>query len=210
MLNNYKERFNALNQREKILVTAAALMVTWGIWDKVVLQPLAIQQSQLEKSLSAIDQRIATQKLTALELENNTLEGGPKSSKTVLSDLKNQYSQLENQLSKEDKKFVPPKLMAKLLGDMLNQAPDLSLIKLETLPMIQLTQAKNTFPVYKHGLSISFTGNYFSTLQYLKNLESLPWHFYWENIDYQVKDHPQALTTFTIYTLSFEETWLGV
>lgn len=210
MLNNFEERFNALNQREKILVAAAALMVTWGFWDKVVLQPLAQKQSQLEKSLSAIDQRIETQKQTAFQLENNTLEGGTKSSKTVLSDLKNQYSQLENQLSKEDKKFVPPKLMAKLLGDMLNQAPDLSLIKLETLPMIQLTQAKNTFPVYKHGLSISFTGNYFSTLQYLKNLESLPWHFYWENIDYRVTDHPKALTSFTIYTLSFEETWLGV
>jgi MSHA biogenesis protein MshJ len=124
--------------------------------------------------------------------------------------LKIQYSQLENQLNKEDKKFVPPKLMAKLLGDMLNQAPELSLIKLETLPMIQLTQEKNTFPVYKHGLSITFTGNYFSTLHYLKSLESLPWHFYWETIDYQVKDHPEALTSFTIYTLSFEETWLGV
>jgi hypothetical protein len=77
MLNNYKERFNALNQREKILVVAAALMVTWGIWDKVVLQPLAQKQSQLERSLSDIDQRIATQKQTAIELENNTLKGGP-------------------------------------------------------------------------------------------------------------------------------------
>jgi MSHA biogenesis protein MshJ len=49
-----------------------------------------------------------------------------------------------------------------------------------------------------------------ATLRYLSVLESLPWHFIWDNIEYHVTDYPQAEITIRIYTLSFEEKWLDV
>jgi hypothetical protein len=33
---------------------------------------------------------------------------------------------------------------------------------------------------------------------------------FWDSIDYQVKNYPLAETTIRAYTLSFEESWLGV
>ena len=64
--------------------------------------------------------------------------------------------------------------------------------------------------LFKHALNITITGSYFETLDYLKSLESLAWHINWNSIDYQVDDYPLAITTFQIYTLSFEEQWLGL
>ena len=48
------------------------------------------------------------------------------------------------------------------------------------------------------------------TVNYLKSLESLPWRFSWDSVDYQVKQYPVAETTLRLYTLSFEENWLGL
>jgi len=111
-----------------------------------------------------------------------------------------------------DKSLVPPQLMAIALSDILNRNNQLSLIKLDTLPATALTESKQSQPntIYKHGLSITFSGSYLDTLNYLKALESLPWHFIWESIDYQVIDYPTAETTIRVYTLSFKESWLGV
>jgi MSHA biogenesis protein MshJ len=110
-----------------------------------------------------------------------------------------------------NKKFVPPSLMAKALNDMLKQNQQLTLIKLESLPTTTLLSSKlQLHPTYKHGLEITFTGNYSDTINYLKALEELPWAIVWENIDYQVKDYPKAEITIRLVTLSFDEGWLGV
>jgi MSHA biogenesis protein MshJ len=108
--------------------------------------------------------------------------------------------------------LVPPQLMSVALSDILNQNNHLTLIKLDTLPVTTLLESKTSQanPIYKHGLAITFAGSYLDTLNYLKALESLPWHFIWESIDFQVKNYPIAETTIKVYTLSFKEIWLGV
>jgi MSHA biogenesis protein MshJ len=102
--------------------------------------------------------------------------------------------------------------MAVALSDILNRNNQLTLIKLDTLPITTLLKSKQPQlnPIYKHGLTITFSGSYLDTFNYLKALESMPWHFIWESIDYQVKDYPIAETTLRVHTLSFKESWLGV
>jgi MSHA biogenesis protein MshJ len=102
--------------------------------------------------------------------------------------------------------------MAVALSDILKKNKQLSLLKLETLavtPLLKTAQAQQN-PIYKHGLAISFQGGYLDTLAYLTAMESLPWHFMWESIAYEVKEFPTAEITIKVYTLSFKETWLGV
>jgi MSHA biogenesis protein MshJ len=59
-------------------------------------------------------------------------------------------------------------------------------------------------------MNLTLQGDYFSTLNYLKALENLPWRIHWDSIDYNVKAYPQAETRIQVYTLSFEQDWLGV
>ena len=63
---------------------------------------------------------------------------------------------------------------------------------------------------YKHGLKISFEGDYLSTLAYIRELESLKWGFFWDRFEFEVKDYPEAKASITIYTLSLDKDWIGV
>jgi MSHA biogenesis protein MshJ len=57
---------------------------------------------------------------------------------------------------------------------------------------------------------ITLQGDYFSTLNYLKSLETLPWRIHWDSIAYRVTEYPLAETRIQVYTLSFDEDLLGV
>jgi MSHA biogenesis protein MshJ len=212
MLNNLQEKFEALTQREKIIVVVAALAGLWVGWDNFFYQPTQKKQQTLETELTRLKQQITDQQLTAIKLENSAHTDPNLANQNKLVGLKAEYDHQQELMMQGDKNFVPPHLMAAVLSDILNKNNQLTLIKLDTLPVTTLLESKQPqlHPIYKHGLAITFSGSYLDTLNYLKALESLPWRFIWESVDYQVKDYPTAETTIKAYTLSFKENWLGV
>ncbi len=211
MLNNLQEKFEALTKREKIIVTVAVVAGLWVSWDNFFYQSIQKKQQRLQQELSTLTQQISDQQITAIKLENNTHIDPNLNNRNKLAELKAEHKRLQ-ELMMHDKIFAPPDLMAVALGDILSQNKQLTLIKLDTLPATTLFKSKQPQPnpIYKHGLVITFSGGYLDTLNYLKALESLPWHFIWDSIDYQVKDYPTAETTIKTYTLSFKENWLGL
>lgn len=64
--------------------------------------------------------------------------------------------------------------------------------------------------VFKHGVVLKLRGDFFRVLSLVKALENLPWKFYWESLDYVVKEYPQAEIELRVFTLSSEEGLLGV
>jgi MSHA biogenesis protein MshJ len=211
MLDNLQEKFEALTKREKIIVVAGILIAIWVGWDNFFYQPLQKKQQALQQKLAGLKQQITERQLTAIKLENSSFVDPNLNNKLKLAQLKAEHGRLQ-ELMMQDKSLVPPELMAVALSDILNQNTQLTLIKLDTLPVTTLLESAQPQlnPIYKHGLAITFSGNYLDTLNYLKALESLPWHFIWESIDYKVTQYPVAETTIRVYTLSFKETWLGV
>ncbi|MDP3333428.1 MAG: hypothetical protein Q8Q40_04625 [Methylococcaceae bacterium] len=211
MLNKLQERFESLTSREKIIVFVALLAGLWSGWDSLFYQPISLKQNTLQQHLADINSQLASQQQVEAQLENNSKTDPNAVNQAKLLDLKAQYSGLQEQIMFGNKKFVPASLMAKALSDMLKQNQQLTLVKLDTLPTSTLLDAKQQHhPIYKHGLAITFTGNYTDTVNYLKALEALPWAIVWDSIDYQVKEYPVAEITIHVVTLSFEEGWLGV
>lgn len=212
MLNNLQEKFEALTQREKIIIIGAVVAGIWIGWDNFFFQPTQKKQQAFQKEITGLRQQIADQQLAAIKLETSSHSDPNLNNQNKLAELKAEYNRQQELMMQGNKNFVPPHLMAVALSDILNQNKQLALIKLDTLPVTTLLESKQpqTSPIYKHGLAITFSGSYLNTLNYLKALESLPWHFIWESIDYRVTDYPSAETTIKAYTLSFKETWLGV
>lgn len=213
MLNNLnlQEKFEALTKREKIIVVFAVLAGIWVGWDNFFYQPSQKKQQALQQELNSLKQQITDRQLTAIKLENSSHIDPNLANQRKLAELKAEHNRLQ-ELIMHDKSLVPPQLMAVALSDILNRNKQLTLIKLNTLPVATLQESKQPQqnPIYKHGLAITFSGTYLDTLNYLTALEALHWHFIWESIDYQVKNYPIAETTIKAYTLSFKETWLGV
>jgi hypothetical protein len=74
-------------------------------------------------------------------------------------------------------------------------------------PPLQLTtfrniETKRVENLYQYTLSISFTGTYLQTLNYLKNLTEKHDNIFWGSIDYSVISYPKAQITMTIVLLS--------
>ncbi len=190
----------------------AALAGLWFGWDSLLYQPSQKKQQTFQQELNNLKLQISDQQIAAIRLEHSPHTDPNQNNQNQLAALKAEYNRLQKLMMNGDKSFVPPHLMAVALSDILNQNKQLTLTKLDTLPVTTLLKSKQTQlnPIYKHGLAITFSGTYLDTLNYLKALEALPWHFIWESIDYRVKDYPTAETTITAYTLSFKENWLGI
>lgn len=211
MPNKIQERFESLTSREKVIVVTALLATLWSLWDGIFYQPMVLKQSKFKQELASINTDIANQQQIETQLKNSGNTDPNIDNQNKLAELKAQYSRLQEQIMLGDKKFVPPQLMAKALGDILKQNQQLTLVKLESLPPTTLLEAEQQHhPIYKHGLAITFTGNYLGTVNYLEALEALPWAIVWDKLDYQVKNYPMAEITIHAVTLSFEKGWLGV
>ncbi len=200
-------RFDALSQREKLMTTGAALLIIWACWDNLLYQPLQNKKQNLASTVSSMENNLLTQQQLAAQLKQSS---GPNPAQQKLAQLQQSVHSLKQQLDAGEKKFVPPQMMADALRDMLQQHGNLKLIKLETLPTTPFgSEEQQPVWVYRHSLVMTVQGDFFSTLNYLKSLESLTWRVHWDSIDYKVANYPIAETRIQVYTLSFEKDWLG-
>lgn len=210
-LEQFWRHFNLLSQREKLMATGALLLVLWGSWDQLYFQPAQKQNRALAGEIASMQNQLNTQQQIAKQLEDLGRNNPNNETRQQLAHLQQSVNNLKQQLSISDKKFVPSQLMANALADMLKQHGNLKLIKLETLPVSVFGDSgEQPAWMYRHAMALTLQGDYFSTLNYLKALEALPWRIHWDSIAYQVKDYPLAETRIQVYTLSFEKDWLGV
>ena len=73
-----------------------------------------------------------------------------------------------------------------------------------------LQEQSSSIGVFKHSVIFELKGSYFEVVNYLEQLEHLPWKFYWESLDYQVDAYPKANIIIEVYTLSTEKGVIGV
>lgn len=212
MNNSFWARFDSLSSREKIIVLLTLLVGIWAAWDHLFYQMIAKQQENVILALEEAQYQLIEYQQDALKIETLGKIDPNHDNKAMLVSINAKLNALKQQLNEGGKQFVPAKQMAQVLDDMLKKNDELKLLNLETLAVTTLLEFKTQQPswVYRHGLSITVEGRYFDILHYLEGLESLPWRFDWESIEYQVKEYPLAEATIKIYTLSFEESWLGL
>ena len=206
------ERFSLLSLREKCFILAAVLATLWMVFDNYFLQAVWQQQSKLQQEIASIDMQLDSLAVAQEAIEAQGSSHPNQHKQQTLSTLKAELKQLEQQIQIDSKRFVDPGSMGRVLAELLAKKHALQLIHVETLPVTLLTV--NGQPakarIFQHGLNLSFSGNYKSTLVYLQALEASPWRFLWQNIHYKVQAYPTAKVTITVYTLGFQEDWLRV
>jgi len=210
MIKTLQARFNSLTDREQLIFLATFLILLWSVWDNLVYQPITNKTKQYATELKTLNSDLSTYQRTMIEIERLGKLDPNLKNKTRLKQLNARLKKLTSQLGEGEKDFVSANKMATLLTDMLNQNNALKLVALDTLPSTALSKSDQQSWVYRHGLSLTLQGSFIDTVNYLKSLESLPWLFSWDSVDYQVKKYPDAETTIRLYTLSFEENWLGL
>jgi MSHA biogenesis protein MshJ len=228
VIRRWVSKLNAVSIRERLFVFIAVLGILVYVWYALLMHPLAKHKAQLQAQIN--DKQI---QITKLEKLINDVERGKKiipgaEQRSRIASLKFDIDKLDDRLKHMTGGLIDPTQMTKVLQGLLVHQTALTLLSMESLgakPLIDSSDKSKangkqnpTAPspdaavaqVYMHGVRIKFKGGYLDTLDYLKALERLPWHFFWGDFDYDVKHYPDAEGTLDVYTLSLKEGWLGV
>jgi len=210
-----RERYGTFSLRERLLVLAALMALSWMVWSLTLGTPLSAEQSTLARQNQAFDQRIAVAMALREELQAQLADNPNDRLAGERASLERRLAALEEELAAVLGSFVPPQAMPDLLEDMLMDLPELELLRLEKLPLEVLETledgAESSLPVlYRHPLRVELEGEYLDVLAYLQALEALPWQLSWRRLDYAVAEYPRARVLLEVETLSEQRGWLGV
>lgn len=64
--------------------------------------------------------------------------------------------------------------------------------------------------VYKHGVEIVVQGSYLDMVNYMAELEAMPWQVFWAKAKLDAGEFSKATLSLTLYTLSLDKKWLNI
>lgn len=234
------EKIDGLALRQRLLVFMAAALVIAALADVAFIEPLLAGQKKLSRQMAQSHGQLRSVYDQLEALGNASSGDPDAENKKRLAELRRKLALADASLLELQQKLVTPDKMASLLEDILRKNGRLQLIAMQSLPASALLDDADVAPegdsarqgavagkngkaasrpgknerrerlLYKQGVQITLRGSYADLLQYLTMLENLPWQMYWGKASFKVERHPQAMLTFTVYTLSAERAWLSV
>jgi MSHA biogenesis protein MshJ len=212
------ERFGALSLRERVLVLIALFAVAYQVGTLVVfdrqfeqIEALNAQIARDNTALLAVSREMAAAVVKIPEDPNPGM-------RTAIQRLGSTLDAERAELVADAETLISPPDMARFLEALLLQESGLELLALQTLPAERLqppafdgpAEGSEAGALHRHAFDITFSGGYLATLRYLEALEALPWRFFWDDVDYQVVDHPRGVVRLRLHTLGLSEDWIGV
>ncbi len=227
------QKIDAMTLRERVITFGMAVALMIFLINSFLIEPQFVKQKKLTLQLQEEQTRISEiqtmiqQKIAAHSIDPDL------DSRMRLQNLRQQYQQAQNSLMDMQKGLVSPEKMTGLLDDILKRHGKLHLLSLKTLPVTGLgattagatASAPGNVPpgaakagetdlatsaLYRHGVEITVQGNYLDMLQYMTELEAMPWQLFWGRANLQVNEYPTATLTLTLFTLSLDKKWLNL
>lgn len=223
--------FSALSNRERIIVLLALFLIPMYLFAELVFLPAQKEQTRLTAQYRTAQQDIVSLQQQLIDLEavlNNDVDKGKRDQ---IASLREEIVSFDQSLQDNLAGLVPPQQMAAMLRGMLAQHKGLTLMSLKNgvpSPLVSpaklaveegeqpsaseaLTLNGKAAPVlYRHGIEVQLTGSYLDTLSYLHQLQGLSQRLFWQSVDIEMSDHyPSARVVLNVYTLSFQEGWIG-
>ena len=228
-------RIDALNLRERAMAFAIAALILITLVNALLLDPLLTEQKQLSQQVKQQQQQIAAmQGEIQATVKSSSMD--PHAVKQLKrASLRQQQAKLQGDMRELQKGLVAPDKITALLEDILKRNGKLHLASLKKLPVLALNdqvgtpgreekagkadivQAKEknnaniaTESLYQHSVEIVVEGGYLDIINYLSQLEAMPWQVFWAKARLDVEAYPKARLTLTLFTLSMDKTWLNI
>ena len=216
----WAEKFAAISQRERMLVSAAILVGLVMLGGTLVVEPAFLKRTQAQKDLVQQTEDIAKMRLQLAEARDK-LKFDPNAAKRdELKALELRLKEFNARLSSDANALVSPAGMTAMLERLLGRQPGLRLLSLRSLPtssvMPEAAEKKEDVVVkarpdlFRHGVEIRVAGTYAELYQYLSQLESEGQKLIWGEVKLAVPEYPTAVLTLVVYTLSAERAWLAI
>lgn len=210
-------RFDGLSLRERVLTSAATLVVLIALFNVLVFKQLEIRRTQLAAQLTQVATTIADTAAAgdASDATAKTLQ------RTIA--ITAQLSQVTARLNSRSAGLVPPQRMTQVIHDVLSRQQGVTLISLRSFAPRALIDGTDG-PVgkdaaaqpsgtgsegpYVHSVEMVLQGSYLDVLTYLQALEGLQWHFYWQSLTLDATHYPTTRVTVRLGTVSMSRDWI--
>lgn len=213
-------QIDTLSLRERALVMLGAFMVMFLIWDGLLMSDIGSRSKRVTDEIAGtqarmqqLNQAIATSAQTRGTDPNTRLQDELRATRASIE-------ALDETLDEGSASVIPPSEMARVIEQVLRRQGRLKLLSAQSLPPRPMFETAIANPddvgiaatgtVYRHGLELVVEGRYLDVLEYLRELESLDWQFFWETVELESGKYPANRVRIRVYSLNLEEGWLGV
>ncbi|MBI3775358.1 MAG: hypothetical protein HY273_07375 [Gammaproteobacteria bacterium] len=212
------ERIDAMTPRERGLIFFSTLTLLFFLTNSLVLTPINKNNQQLEQMLhTRLGQLKTLEDKTQIALDADKTDVDAEQ-KMRLKTLREQLAQHDPTRPGTNSSLVQPTEMVALVEQILSRNHALQVIHIENLPpeLLDKPATGSTAPantsasgVFRHGMQIELRGRYIDIVNYLRELETLPWKIYWGRFALNAEEYPNSRMTLVIYTLSLRPGWMG-
>jgi MSHA biogenesis protein MshJ len=209
---------NARHVRERTILLCAGLGIVAMAWLALVHDVLTAAKEAESRNILLAERRIAGEQSSQAEIRTTYTTDPNTFALSRQRELREAADTAKARLDQLYGELITPQQMSQVLTTILRRETTLKFVSLENRPVEALIPALAAAEastaadaqVYKHGLNMVFEGNFVDTVYYLRSLERLDGNFFWENLEFDLLEYPNARISLEIYTLSTERGWIGV
>jgi len=228
----YSEKFSNTTPREQYLIIASGLVAIIFILYSLFLDEPFQRIGQLDQQILQTQQSNENSKRSIQVLEQALLKDPNAALKDELSQYQVRLGEIDQQLLSLTSDLIDPIQMRYALIKLLKLQKGVKLLSFEVLPASPVTKTnlgnnhdlaqqdtvtasanqaqEKQLRLYRHAIKIKLQGQYFQLKDYLTQLESLSWKFFWQEFDYKLKAYPVSELEVEIYSLSTAQEFIGV
>jgi len=213
--NSYLDKINGLSARERSIILAATLATLYVMFFHFILPSIEAPRESLKNNIELMQAQISVRSQDVHQLVSMSHQHSDVAKQNRIEKINLQLSNLGDNWAKLSTGLISPHEMPQLIENILTQQSDIEIVRIENLPATPLVKNESAespaaTDIYKHGLYLEIRGQYFDTVQLLRELEALPWQIIWGEFNLRSDSPPSSTISLTLYTLSFGETWLEI
>ncbi len=198
------------SSRERIFIFVVGIFLLYTFWELIFELGLQHERGDLVKQRQTLVEELALQNNNVTTLKQILTSAAFTRSWQKQQNLKSRFNQAGNPLLDLEQTYVPLERLPQVSSAIIAKQEEVLLISMKTFSAEPWLPAKNSNNpdlsslqrIDKQSMELSFRGSYFNTIAFLEHLEQLPWHLYWERLDYQVLTYPEAKVVARFYVLS--------
>lgn len=208
---------NARALRERLLIGATALVLMLVMGDWLILQPARDNERRVASEIERLRGEQATRQARFAEqlaaLQRREAQVG----ETAVQRLREEIARLKASIDRDALSTVSPAQMVRVLRQMFARDAAVTLTVVENAapePVVEVVtlvgETEQRIPMlFKHPLTVEFTGDYPKIVEFLKRIEALDWQLIWDDFSIVMEDYPIARARVVLHTLSLERGWVG-
>jgi len=174
------EWYSAHTHQERIIFLITAVLAILLLWYLIFAYPASKARAQYYVQIESIQKQIVAYQTTVKNIIKDAEKRAARQ-KLLNSNLKPQ-EKVELNISSSIEN-------TNLFTAIFSPHTNINFLSRKTGPGSPTT-AK--VPGGKYSFQMVFQSSYFDTINYLDDMEKLPWCFFWDNLDYKVTAYPEA------------------